>query len=521
MFKMALFLLFPALLLGNQKGQKQEPVAPQKDPVEEKGSPIGLKQAILMAMENNLDIEVARFQPLIDSANIKIQDAPFDYSFYGQAATQRGTALQFTDFLGVGPTVNVDSDSNTLTLGARKMIPFGAHFDLSYQLSDSMSKYPGISEIDRWNQTLGLSVVVPVLKGAGTEYNYSSLLIARNTRDTSIFTFEKSLTESLYLVQKVYWDLVYAIENRRVLQQSLEVAIKLRDETARKLEHGVVIKLDLTQAEAGVATRQEDILTAQANVLNAMDQLKRKIDPSLLRRDGRILPSDTPKGVEIAIDGKKAVQQAFETALKHRPDYIQINFQVDSQQVAMNKADRDLLPTLNITGTAALQGFGNDFSNSREDLFDTDTRNFGVTLDFEYILGQSSARGTYHAAELGKRQLQLRKRNLEDQILVEVREAVRAILTNEKRIEATKKARVLAEEQFQAELNRKKRQVSTTFRVLDVQEDLAQAQANEMKARIDYQLSLVNLKRVTGTLLSDMGVRLRETLTPRKKWSDR
>ena len=98
---------------------------------------------------------------------------------------------------------------------------------------------------------------------------------------------------------------------------------------------------------------------------------------------------------------------------------------------------------------------------------------------------------------------------------MEVREAVRSILTNEKRIEATKKARVLAEEQFQAELNRKKRQVSTTFRVLDVQEDLAKAQANEMKARIDYQVSMVNLKRVTGTLLAGMNVKLRETLAPR------
>lgn len=520
MLKIVLLLLFPVFLQENPVKKVQESPEGQKQAVPAEALKLHLKQAILMAMENNLDIEVARFQPLINEANTGTYEAPFDYSLYGQGSKTLGTALQFIDFLGT-QTAQVDSDSNSLTVGARKMIPFGVHFDLSYQLTDSTSLFPGIPEVDRWNQSLALSVVVPVLKGAGTEYNYSSLLIARNTRNSSIYVFERTLTESLYQVHEVYWNLVYAIENRRVKQQSLEVAIKLRDETARKLEHGVVIRLDLTQAEAGVATRQEDILTAQAAVLNSIDQLKRKIDPSLLRGDRLIQPSDTPKDVVKMIDEKKAVQEAFTLALKHRPDYLQLELDMDSQQITMNRADRDLLPKLNLTGKASLEGFGRDFSDSREDLFDTETHNFGVILDFEYVFGQSAARGTYNSAELTKRQLQLKKRNLEDQILVEVREAVRTILTNEKRIVATKKARTLAEEQFQAELNRKKRQVSTTFRVLDVQEDLAKAQANEMKSLIDYQLSLVNLERVTGTLLKKMGVKFQETLIPRTKWNGR
>lgn len=513
MLKLALFLLVPVLL----QDKPGKAAAVDQDPIGIKGMKISLKQAVLMAMDNNLDIEVARFQPLIDGENIRINESPFDYSFYGQASTQDSTARQFTDFLGIFPSVEVDSNGNTLVMGARKTIPYGAQFDLSYSLSDSTSKYPGISDIDRWNQSLGLNVLVPLLKGAGREYNETSLVIAWNTRESSRFTFEKSLTKSLFAVHQAYWALVFAIEDRRVKERSLTVAEKLRDETARKLEHGVVIKLDLTQAEAGVAIREEDILTAQATVLNTMDRLKRLVDPSLLRGDELIWPSDTPKEAEKSLDEQKAVQEAFLLALKHRPDYLQMDLQIDSQSVSMNKADRDLLPTLNVTGSAALQGFGSGFSDSRNDLFDTGTRVFGITLDFEYILGQSSARGTYNAAQLARRQLRVSRRNLEDLILVEVREAVRSILTNEKRIEATKKARVLAEEQFQAELNRKKRQVSTTFRVLDVQEDLAKAQANEMKARIDYQVSLVNLQRVTGTLLAGMNVKLRETLAPRTK----
>ncbi|MDP6959554.1 MAG: TolC family protein, partial [Planctomycetota bacterium] len=101
--------------------------------------------------------------------------------------------------------------------------------------------------------------------------------------------------------------------------------------------------------------------------------------------------------------------------------------------------------------------------------------------------------------------------------LVEVREAVRQILTQEKVIEATKKALELAEEQFQAELNRKRRQVSTTFNVLEMQTKVSEAQAREIQARIDYQKALVSLKVATGTLLLDMGIKLDEMLIPRTK----
>ena len=513
------FLLFLVFSFGTQellKGNISEPVAKQEDKSKPSKISLSLKKAVLMAMENNLDIEIARFQPLIDGASVTIYESPFNYRLWGQVGTNIGKTKSVT-FPGQ-PLQYVDSISDSLSFGASKMIPYGAVFDLNYSLTESNSTYSDSGfEIDRWSQSLALSVTVPILKGAGVDYNYTSLLISRNTRDSSIFTYEKNLTDTIYGIHQAYWNLVLAIEQRQVKEQSLAVAMKLRDETARKLEHGVVIKLELTQAEAGVASRQEGILTARANVLNAMDELKRQVDPALLRGEERLQPSDKPKGVEKSIEEKKAVEQALLLALKHRPDYLQINLQIDSQDLTMNKADGDFLPKLNVIGTAGISGVGLDYSDSNDDFFDTDTNSLGVIVDFEYFLGQSAAQGSFDAAHFAKRQLQISRKDLENKILVEVRQAVRSILTNEKRIEATKKARILGEEQFQAELNRKKRQVSTTFQVLNMQEDLAEAQANEIKAMIDYQLSLINLKRVTGTLLKEMGVKLEEMLTPRTK----
>jgi outer membrane protein TolC len=138
-----------------------------------------------------------------------------------------------------------------------------------------------------------------------------------------------------------------------------------------------------------------------------------------------------------------------------------------------------------------------------------------VGVVFEWPLEGSAARGARNRAELEERRLRLQERNIENQVLVEVREAVRAIKTNEKRIEATRRARILAQEQLEGEMVRREQGLSTTFRVLDVQEDLAVARTNELKALIDYNLSLHRLDQVTGTLLEKQGIRLKDHLEPR------
>src|SRR6185369_16884602 len=141
-----------------------------------------------------------------------------------------------------------------------------------------------------------------------------------------------------------------------------------------------------------------------------------------------------------------------------------------------------------------------------------DFYNWSVLLSFEYALEQSANRGAYHKAELEKRRFLLQVRNLENQVLVEVRDAVRSIKTDEKRIEATRRARILAQEQLDGEISRNEHGLSTTFRVLDVQKELVQARTNELKTLIDYHLDESRLHQVTGMLLERNGIVLKENL---------
>jgi len=473
---------------------------------------ISLRDCVAKALGNNLDIEVARYQPWIEDENIVAAYGGFDFTAYasgtgGETLSPTGSALS-------GATV-LDQDTFNFAVGMKKVLPFGTLIDTSFTSQRTLSNSSFATLNPQHSQNFGVALTVPLLRGAGVTSNYSSILIARNSREISVHQFEKSLTESVYAVHQAYWDFVFAIENKKVKEQSLAVARKLRDENVKKFERGVLAKVDVTQAESGVASQEEGILTAEAQVLNAMDRLKRLIDPALLRVEEPIWPSDVPSGFEKELDEQAAVDRAMQEALAHRPDYLQIDREVDSLDVTIVKSERELLPKLDLTGRALLSGLDNDFGSAHRDMWDFTTYELTAGFVFEYPLGTSTARGTLDRAELEKRRLFLKRRNLEDQILVEVREAVRQIKTNEKRILATRKAQMLAQEQFDAELNRKEQGLSTTFRVLDAQEDLTLAQTNEVKARIDYRLSSANLERVTGTLLLKSDIRLQEQLAPR------
>jgi outer membrane protein TolC len=235
----------------------------------------------------------------------------------------------------------------------------------------------------------------------------------------------------------------------------------------------------------------------------------------MLREEVALVPVDRPKALEVPINERAAVEQGMEEALVRRPEVAQIRRQLVSQDAVIARASNDLLPRLDLTGRASVSGTDGDFSGAASEAGSGDTRDLTAGVIFEVPLERSAARGAHTRATLEKRRLQLQEKNVQNQVLVEIREAVRGIKTNELRIEATRRTRILAQEQLDGELTRREQGLSTTFRVLDVQEDLILAQTNELKAKLDYHLARHRLRQVTGSLLADFGVLLKENLQPR------
>jgi outer membrane protein len=479
---------------------------------------LSAREAVSLSLNHNLDIEVARFQPWIEDQNIFAAMGQWDHVAYGTISDAYSVSEATSVLAGAAKP---RQDDIVFTVGLRRLLPFGASYDLSFSSdrTDTNNSFFLFNPV--WSESFGGTFTLPLLKGLGTAANTSTLVIARYTRDQSVDVFEKSVSDTVFQVVQAYWDLVFAIENKKVKDQSLEVAVQLLENTRRRLDRGLAARIDVTQAEAGVASQQEGILTAEAAILSATDRLKRLVDPALLRESVLIVPADSPRVQAVDLDERAAVDRAMEDALGRRPEVRQIRTQLQSQDVALEKAKNDMLPKLNLVGTGYLTGADMSFGQADRDVRKGDFYNWSVLLSFEYALEQSATKGALQRAELEKRRFLLQVRNLENQILVEVRDAIRSIKTDEKRIEATRRARILAQEQVDGEISRNEHGLSTTFRVLDVQKELVQARTNELKALIDYNLAWSLLDRVTGVLLEKNGIVLRENLQPRIAWPGR
>jgi outer membrane protein TolC len=300
-------------------------------------------------------------------------------------------------------------------------------------------------------------------------------------------------------VEQNYWELVFARENVKVAQAALKAAEELLATNRLKAKGGVMSIVDVLQAEAAVASRVEQVLVAEKAIRDEEDQLRTILNPgeAELRQNVRLTPVDAP----ITYLETISLEEAIETAIEQRPEIVQAKKHIESSELNKQFARNQLLPTLSFQGTMGLTGLGGDYSESLMRNFSGSFYNYGAGLLFSYPLGNRAAVSTYTKRQLEAKNAEIALASVRHQIILGVREAVRRVQTDFKRIETTRSARILAEKQLQTEQERLKVGLSATRFVLDFQRDLATAQGNELRAIVDYNKSLSNLARHKATTL--------------------
>src|SRR5206468_2675170 len=223
------------------------------------------------------------------------------------------------------------------------------------------------------------------------------------------------------------------------------------------------------------------------------DQFRRLLNPSEeeLRQDLRLSPLDKPvQSLE-----PMSLEEAIDVAIERRPEVLQASKNIETTELNIKFAKNQLLPNLSFQGSAGMAGLGKDGGDMLQRNFGGDFYNYGAGLVLSYPLGNRSAWSQYNKRQLEARNAKASLQSVRQQVIVGVREAVRRVRTDFKRIETTRSARIMAEKQLQAEQERLKVGLSTTRFVLDFQRDLATAQGNELRAIVDYNKSLSNLAR--------------------------
>jgi len=489
-----------------------------------------LQTCLQLALKNNLEIAIERVNPAMSRQKVEQAKSTFD-PVASLSVSKDRSVRQVGSALALPPRNELE-DINMDAGVAGKWVT-GTETELHFNSSRNRtnSVFAGLNPT--YSSELVLSLTQPLLKDFGISANTTAIRIASNNQTISQYQFADHVMEVLYAVESAYWELVYAGKALQVEEESLKLAEDFVKLTERKVEVGLLPKVEILQAEAERAAREEGTISARDTLRDAEDLLRRLLN--LSEEAGyweiRLVPTDQPRVEPVASDLPEELQEGF----KHRPDLNQAKMDLENRKIRFRYTRNQLLPRVDLVGSLGVSGlagsaqaqqdfqnpgqtvlspFDGNYNDSLDELKSGDNYSYAIGLQVTYPLGNRSAKSEMILADLEKRKALFGLKALENKVIQEVREAYRQIETNRKRVAAAEAARKLAEERLKSETRRFELGMATSHDVLEFQEKFAVTRRNELRARIDYRASRVKLERVKGTLLQYKGITL-ETLSLR------
>lgn len=478
-----------------------------------------LSDAIVKAMKNNLNLAVEVYNPdLADETLARARQA--FYPTLGLGFNRVSNESPSYWFLQAsGTSIMRETDLNA---SVTQPFPWGGSLALSLAdyKSDTNQSYQLINP--RYGSTLQFDFTQPLLKNFGTKVARQEILVARNNLNISERQLETTLMGTIYQVQEAYWNLVYAVESLKVSQQSLQLARDLLSKNRKEAEVGTLAPLEVLNAEATVAQREADILQAEALIKKSEDIVKSLISPASDGGDlktARIAPADKPEFKPVAV----SLDESLKEAMARRPELDVTRGTIQNSEINFAVAKNQLLPQLDlklsywspgISGTRLLYLNDNPFtgviigtepagsSKAIRDAFKFLYQNWTAGITLTLPLNNVVGRATYALAKLQLDQEIAKLKVQEQQIFLEVSDAVRSVETDAKRVDAYRIARELAEKRLDAETKKLNVGLTTNYFVLDYQKQLADARSAEIKSLVDYNVSRARLEKAVGASLA-------------------
>lgn len=492
-------------------------------PQEDKALSFSLEDCIVKALKDNLTVAVEVYNPdLADASLAKAKEfflPRLDLGF-GNERTENPS------FWWLEQADVVVRKHTDYSVSLVQQIPTGGNFTLGLTgySSDTTAGFQIMNPT--YGNTLRFNFTQPLLKGFGFNVSRREIIVARNNLDISVNQFQSVLMDTIYKVQEAYWNLVYSIEDYKVKQQSLQLARDLLAKNKKEVEVGKIAPIEILNAEAVVASREADILQAEALTRRNEDVLR---DLLYLTEEGemstkRIVPLDKPSFIRKDI----SLDEALKEALEKRPELRMKKINIETSELNMGVAKNQMLPGLDLqlsywspglSGDRILYQDDNPFlgvigkeegtaTDSMRDAFKLLYDNWTIGLTLSIPLSSFTSRADYVRAKMELEKSQLELENIEKHIFLDVKNAVRDIETNAKRVQAYRLARELAKERLEAEVKKLNVGLTTNYFVLQYQEGLERERSLELKSLIDYNLAWARLEKAVGSSLEKRNIKI-------------
>jgi outer membrane protein len=252
-----------------------------------------------------------------------------------------------------------DSHSNTWNFAYQQGFHWGTNLSVAFnnvrQTASPLSSFQALNT--QYNSSLRAVLNQPLLSGFGFLPNTRFIKIAKNNREISDVAFRLQVITTVNQIQNIYWDLVNAYENVKVQEDSVALAQKTLSDNKKQVEIGTLAPIEVVRAESVVATNQQQLINAQTQLQLQQLQMKNALSRTLLDpalADAEVIPTDT-----MAIPEKEPVvptQDLVNEALTRRAELAESRIDLTNRDINKRSASNALLPTLNVF--AYYQGSG-------------------------------------------------------------------------------------------------------------------------------------------------------------------
>ena len=447
---------------------------------------LSLPEVRAAALANNLGLKVELIEPSIAQQDVDAERARFESVFRASASYSR------TESQGNGAVSSRAFEPSLVT-----PLQTGGTVTTSLPVADA----DGVSEA-----AASVSVIQSLLRDAGTQVNTYALQIAGYGKG-SVDAFTKLQAINILANADIaYWNLYAARIQLAVNREQYKLAENQVRIARVKVAAGSAAKIEIVRAEAGLSSGLDGVISAETTVRDLERNLKRIMNrpdlPLNATVDINTVTDPNPKGLDL---DEEALVKA---ALENRMEMANLEFQLAIRDLRIAQAKNSLLPRLDLEYSYAAGGQAGDVGGAFEDLFRDPAQDHRVGLSATIPLGNREAEAQYRRARLAKVQTELSRQQLEQEIRLEVYDAVYGLQQSWRRLLAAEQGIARAYRDYRAEQSEFQLGRRTSTEVLFAASQLAGAQSRRLNAFVGYEITQVWLARATGTLLGRGNVRL-------------
>jgi HAE1 family hydrophobic/amphiphilic exporter-1 len=519
--------------------------------------PLSLKEAITLALDNNKDIEVSRQNVRIAEFDLQSVRGVYEPRFTGQTFYERATV----------PNVSIFSTNKTTTTGSfggnaglTGYIPkFGTVLTASFNNNRLSSDNPISPLSPQYNSNLTFNVAQPLFRGRRFDQPRRTIEITKRNLSLTDTQFRQRSIDIIVNVQRAYWDLTYALRNLQVQRDGVRDARQQLEHNRRLVDEGQLAPIDIIAAETQIANIEQGVYDALDTVGRAENNLKNLIsqNKSDVLWSESIVPTDS-----VELDAPRTtLPEALDLALENRPEIEVNNVQRDINALDQRFYREQTKPQIDLTASYSSAGIGGSqnpnfsspfgqvvcdaavltpadyqaclirqqqaaaaqqatqtaFLNSIggagttfTDIFSNKypTWRVGVTFNLP-LLGDKTARANLGKSLVQSEQITTQREQIEQNIQVDVRNALQSVRTSEARLRAAAISRENSLKQYESEQRKLDAGQSDVYKVLERQTALMNAKSAELRAQTELNKAIADLQRATGNSLKANNVEAR------------